>query len=289
MQSATARRPAPSMRPDSLAAYFGDIRSYPLLTRREEEALVRRVRKGDHEAADRLVCSNLRFVVSVAKRYRHYGVPLGDLVNEGNLGLIRAVEKFDDTRGVRFISYAVWWIRQAIRRALAESRHPIRVPLSRNEEHTRIRRQAALLLQESGREPLPHELAESLGLTEEDVISALWADRPLLSLDAPLGTDDSTQLQDRLPDETEAPPDETVSVEGQMEAVREALTRLRDREARVLRLYFGFDGREPLTLAEIGTEMGITRERVRQIKEKALSRLRKSGSVNALDPRAAHS
>ena len=279
----TVRHPPPSSTSDSLTAYFGDISTYPLLTRSEEESLVRRVQNGDHEAADRLVCSNLRFVVSIAKHYRTFGVPLGDLVNEGNLGLIRAVHKFDASKGVRFISYAVWWIRQSIRSAVA-SRHPIRVPTARADEHARIRRYAALLRQESGREPLPSEVAGQLELSEDEVVSALWLNRPLLSLDAPMRSSDEVQLQDRLPDESETPPDELMAADGLTDALREALTELREREARVLRLYYGFDGVEPLTLSEIGVRMGITRERVRQIKEKALSRLRRSASVQALKP-----
>lgn len=237
MKRSNARRLRRSTE-DSLTTYLREISRYPLVTREEEAKLAARIRRGDALALDRLVTANLRFVVSVAKKYHSERLSLSDLIDEGNLGLMRAARRFDERRNTRFISYAVWWIRQSILQALADQSHIIRIPLSRP--------------------------------------SAL---RSTVSLDAPLGTSDDTRLLDYLPDEMSRAPDDELAETVRGEFVREALTRLKGREAMVLKLYFGFDDHEPLTLEEIGNQLGITRERVRQIKERALFRLRRTEST----------
>jgi RNA polymerase primary sigma factor len=267
---------------DSLTTYLREIRAFPLLSREEEVAVARRIRLGDTTALDHLVCANLRFVVSIAKKYQNRGVSLSDLVNEGNLGLIRAAEKFDDTKGVKFISYAVWWIRQAVIQALAEHGHAVRLPLNRAATIHRISRNANALSQELGREPTRHELAMELDVSEEEIANTLPIGRAPLSLDAPFATGDDAKLLDYLSDETSPSPDDDVVDSGLSESVEQALARLKGREAPVLRMYFGLDGTEPMTLESIGELFGITRERVRQIKEKGLGRLRRSAQAKVL-------
>ncbi|HEX6533362.1 MAG TPA: RNA polymerase sigma factor RpoD/SigA [Gemmatimonadaceae bacterium] len=278
--SRRARSPSPS---DTLDVYLREISAYPLISRDEEVELARRVHQGDTEALDKLVRSNLRFVVSVAKRYQNEGVALSDLINEGNLGLIRAAHKFDETKGIKFISYAVWWIRQAILQALAEQSRIVRVPLNRAGTLHRIGKRANALLQELGREPTHEEIAEEMDLSEEEVAKTISISQTHLSLDAPLTPGEDNELLDYLPDDGAAEPDEQVVRQGLARGVEEVLGYLRPREARVLRLYFGLDGEDPLTLEQIGLILGITRERVRQIKEKALSRLRHLSRASALE------
>ena len=259
---------------DSLEQYLADISHYPLVDREEEVRLARAARSGDAEALEKLVRSNLRFVVSVAKRYQNQGVPLGDLINEGNLGLIRAARRFDETRGIKFISYAVWWIRQAILQALADQSRVVRVPLNQAGVLHRTVRRHATLLQELGREPTTDELAEDLGVSEEEVGRALALSRNQVSLDAPVWPDDEEGMVDRLP--TGGTEDGTARLEEESvrSTVRRALETLTHREGKVLTLYFGLDEQEPMTLQEIGSLLGVTRERARQIKERALRRLR---------------
>ena len=265
---------------DSLSAYLREIGSYPLLKAADEAKLARQARRGDARAIDRLICSNLRFVVSVAKKYQDHGIPLADLIDEGNLGLIRAAHRFDETRGVRFISYAIWWIRQAIVQAIAEYGHAVRVPMTRFSAMRRIGRHAQALRQELGREPTQVELFQEAGLSEADAAITLHMTRSPVSLDTPLG--DDARLIEYLPDDSADLPDREASDGNLAESVQAALGELRRREATVVRLYFGFDGREPMTLESIGKRLGVTRERVRQIKERALSRLRKSNIAPAL-------
>lgn len=266
---------------DALTSYLEEIRAYPLLTREQETELARRVKAGDTKALERLVCSNLRFVVSIAKRYQEHGVPLSDLINEGNLGLIHAAERFDEAKGVKLITYAVWWIRQALVQAIADHGHAVRVPAARAGTLRRISRHANTLRHELGREPTREELIE--GMTQSDVdIAELPISRSYLSLDAPLGETADDALIGYLADDVSATPDHEVAERNLTESVGTALGHLRPREARVIRLYFGFDGKEPMTLEAIGELLGITRERVRQIKAKALARLRRSSSAAAL-------
>jgi RNA polymerase primary sigma factor len=267
----------------SLDQYLKDISAYPLISRDEEAELARRIRVDDQEALDKLVRSNLRFVVSVAKKYQNQGVSLSDLINEGNLGLIRAAHKFDETKGIKFISYAVWWIRQAILQALAEQSRIVRVPLNRAGTLHRIGKRAAALLQELGREATHAEIANGMDITEEEVAKTMSISQATLSLDAPMAPGEDNKLLDYLPDTINPTPDEQIFVKALTESIEEALSHLKERESKILRLYFGLDGNEPMTLEEIGALLGITRERVRQIKEKALSRLRHVSRARALE------
>jgi RNA polymerase primary sigma factor len=268
----------------SLDQYLRDISQYPLITRDDEVQLALRIRAGDQEALDTLVRSNLRFVVSVAKKYQNQGVSLSDLINEGNLGLIRAAHKFDETKGIKFISYAVWWIRQAILQALAEQSRIVRVPLNRAGTLHKLGKRASAMLQELGREATHAELAIELSLTEEEVARTMSISQTHLSLDAPLAPGEDNKLLDYLPDTLHATPDESTFEKALAESIESALGSLKEREAKILRLYFGLDGHsEPMTLEEIGALLGITRERVRQIKEKALSRLRHVSRSRALE------
>lgn len=267
----------------SLDQYLRDISVYPLITREEEVALAQRIRVNDQEALDKLVRSNLRFVVSVAKKYQNQGVSLSDLINEGNLGLIRAAHKFDETKGIKFISYAVWWIRQSILQALAEQSRIVRVPLNRAGALHRIGKRASTLLQELGRQPTHLEIAEGLDITEEEVAKTMLISQVHLSLDAPMTPGEDNRLLDYLPDNTNRTPDEQTFEKALSEAIEESLAGLKERESKILRLYFGLDGEDPMTLEDIGTLLGITRERVRQIKEKALLKLRHNSRRRALE------
>jgi RNA polymerase primary sigma factor len=267
----------------SLDQYLRDISAYPLITREDEVVLAKRIRVNDQEALDTLVRSNLRFVVSVAKKYQNQGVALSDLINEGNLGLIRAARKFDETKGIKFISYAVWWIRQAILQALAEQSRIVRVPLNRAGTLHRIGKRASTLLQELGREPTHEEIAEGMDITEEEVAKTMSISQTHLSLDAPMAPGEDNRLLDYLADTVNPTPDEQTFEKALTETVVEALAGLKERESKILRLYFGLDGEEPMTLEQIGSLLGITRERVRQIKEKALSRLRHVSRARALE------
>jgi RNA polymerase primary sigma factor len=272
-----------SLEEGSLDQYLRDISIYPLINREEEVRLAQHIRLGEQEALDKLVRSNLRFVVSVAKKYQNQGVSLSDLINEGNLGLIRAAHKFDETKGIKFISYAVWWIRQAILQALAEQSRIVRVPLNRAGTLHRIGKRAAALLQELGRDPTHEEIAAGMDISEEEVAKTMSISQSHLSLDAPITPGEDNRLLDYLPDTLNPTPDEQMFEKALTESVEEALSHLKERESKILRLYFGLDGNEPMTLEEIGALLGITRERVRQIKEKALSRLRHVSRARALE------
>ncbi len=266
----------------SLDQYLREISAYPLIDRDEEGVLARKIRRGDRVALEKLVNSNLRFVVSIAKKYQNQGVALADLINEGNLGLIRAAEKFDETRGVKFISYAVWWIRQAILQALAEQSRIVRVPLNRAGELHRIGKRSSALVQELGREPTVGELAEGLEVNAEELYKTMSIAMAHLSLDAPLVPGEDNKLLDYLPDEKTGPEQEAFekALKNNVEA---ALSSLKPREAKILRLYYGLDGEEAMTLEEIGQQLGVTRERVRQIKERALARLRHVSRARSLE------
>jgi RNA polymerase primary sigma factor len=281
MRSNPARRIASDE--GSLDQYLREISQYPLITRDDEVSLAQRIRTGCEESLDKLVRSNLRFVVSVAKKYQNQGVSLSDLINEGNLGLIRAAHKFDETKGIKFISYAVWWIRQAILQALAEQSRIVRVPLNRAGTLHRIGKRSSALLQELGREPTVEEIAEGMDITQEEVAKTLSISQGHLSLDAPLSPGEDNKLLDYLPDTQNPGPDDETFEHALTESIEEVLSTLKEREARILRLYFGLDGQEPMTLEEIGGMLGITRERVRQIKEKALARLRHVSRAKALE------
>jgi len=283
MAVSPSKKKASSYEEGSLDHYLRDISAYPLISREEEAELARRIRVGDQEALDKLVRSNLRFVVSVAKKYQNQGVSLSDLINEGNLGLIRAAHKFDETKGIKFISYAVWWIRQAILQALAEQSRIVRVPLNRAGTLHRIGKRANALLQELGREATHAEIAEGMDITAEEVAKTMSISQVHLSLDAPLTPGEDNRLLDYLADTVNPTPEDQTFEKALIEAIEDSLGGLKDRESRILRLYFGIDGAEPMTLEEIGTLLGITRERVRQIKEKALSRLRHVSRAKSLE------
>jgi RNA polymerase primary sigma factor len=268
---------------ESLDQYLREISVYPLIDRNEEARLARLIRDGAPDALEQLVRSNLRFVVAVAKKYQNQGVSLSDLINEGNIGLMRAARKFDETKGIKFISYAVWWIRQAILQALAEQSRIVRVPLSRAGAVHRIGRRSSAMTQELGREPTLQEIASELEVPEDEVSHALAMSQVYLSLDAPLVPGEDGQLLDYLSDQFSPGPDEEVYEDALKRSIDEALGTLTERESRVLRLYFGLGDAEPMTLEQIGEKFGITRERVRQIKEKALLRLRHQSRARFLE------
>jgi RNA polymerase primary sigma factor len=238
-----ARNRAPSDE-GSLDQYLRDISIYPLISRDEEIALAKRIRTSDQEALDTLVRSNLRFVVSVAKKYQNQGVSLSDLINEGNLGLIRAAHKFDETKGIKFISYAVWWIRQAILQALAEQSRIVRVPLNRAGTLHRIGKRASTLLQELGREPTHSEIAEGMDISEEEVAKTMSISQAHLSLDAPIAPGEDSSLLERIADVDSLTPDEQTFEKALTEAISESLASLKERESKILRLYFGLDNQE---------------------------------------------
>jgi len=269
---------------NALERYLHEIGEMPLLSAEEEVELARRIRQGDHEALTKLTRANLRFVVSVAKQYQNQGLSLDDLINEGNLGLIKAATRFDETRGFKFISYAVWWIRQSILQALAEQSRVVRLPLNRVGALNRIGKALSTLEQEYEREPTAEEIAAELDMTVNEVNYALRIGGKHLSLDAPIyyGDDKDSRLMDMLTNQTSDAPDEDLleeSLKKELEGVLSSLTR---REAEVIRLYFGLGLERPLTLEEIGEHFKLTRERVRQIKEKALRRLRHSSRSRKL-------
>ena len=280
--AATASRKI-TVESESLDQYLREISAYPLIDREQEAVLARRIRDGDDSALETLVRSNLRFVVSVAKRYQNQGVSLADLINEGNIGLMRAAQKFDETKGIKFISYAVWWIRQAILQALAEQSRIVRVPLSRAGTLHRIGKRSSTLTQELGREPTVEEIAEELALSEDEIKHTLAMAQAHLSLDAPLVPGEDGQLLDYVSDQFAPGPDEELYSQALTKSIEDALSTLSEREAKVLRLYFGLGETEPLTLEQIGERFGITRERVRQIKERALSRLRHQSRARFLE------
>lgn len=259
-----------------------ELGNTPLLKADEEVALARRIRAGDQLALEHLTKANLRFVVSVAKQYQNQGLPLADLINEGNLGLIKAGTRFDETRGFKFISYAVWWIRQSILQALSEQSRIVRVPLNRAGTLHKIGRAASSLEQSLGREPEPREIAMQLDLSEIEVSETLRIYNSHVSLDAPFAGSDDTCLIDVLKDEEQPPPDENFRIDSLRDEVEKTLGTLTAREAEVISRYFGLRGEKASTLEEIGDRFGLTRERVRQIKEKAIRRLRHSSRSRSL-------
>lgn len=258
----------------SLDKYFQDIGKVTLLTPEQEIELAIKIKQGDADALEKLTKANLRFVVSVAKQYQSQGLSLGDLINEGNLGLIKAARRFDETRGFKFISYAVWWIRQSIMQALAEQSRIVRLPLNRVGALNRIGKAYSILEQEFEREPSPEELAEELEMNVNDVSEAITLSAKHVSMDAPFSQSEDNSLLDVLENEELPAPDNILMSDSLKEEVERALSKLAGREAEVIKLYFGLDADEPLTLEEIGEKFNLTRERVRQIKEKAIRRLR---------------
>lgn len=258
----------------SLDTYLKEIRSIPVLNLKEEMALARDARNGVRGATNKLIQANLRFVVVVARQYQNQGLPLSDLINEGNIGLIKAAQRYDEHKGFKFISYAVWWVRQAIMQALAEQSRIFRLPLNRAEELRKINKAVRGLKQELGREPTTLEIAGSLSLDQKEVVDILRIFSPHLSLDAPFSPGEEGRLLDVIEDTTIESPETPVMEKSLKEEVFWALNTLTEREAAVIRSYFGINKDKPMTLDEIGKQFGLTRERVRQIKERAIRRLR---------------
>lgn len=266
----------------SLEKYLQEISEVPLLSQEEEIELAKQVKNGSQGALERLTKANLRFVVSVAKQYQNQGLSLGDLINEGNLGLIKAAYRFDVTRGFKFISYAVWWIRQSILQALAEQSRVVRLPLNRVGAINKIGKAFSSLEQEFEREPSPTEIAEELEMSAFEVDDTLRMSGKHISLDAPFNRDAESRLLDVLESEELPSPDYLLINESLKIEIERALGRLTRREAEVVKLYFGLGQEHPLTLEEIGERFGLTRERVRQIKEKAIKRLRHASKSKPL-------
>jgi RNA polymerase primary sigma factor len=268
----------------SLDKYLQEIGKVDLLTPDEEVELAKRIREGDQFALEKLTKANLRFVVSVAKQYQNQGLSLGDLINEGNLGLIKAAQRFDETRGFKFISYAVWWIRQSILQALAEQSRIVRLPLNRVGSLNKISKTFSDLEQKFEREPSPEELAEVLELSTNEVVDTLKISGRHVSMDAPFVQGEENSLLDVLENDSQEKPDTGLINDSLRKEVQRALSTLTQREADVVIYYFGLNGEHPLTLEEIGEEFNLTRERVRQIKEKAIRRLRHTSRSKALKP-----
>jgi RNA polymerase primary sigma factor len=266
----------------SLDKYLQEIGKVDLLTPEEEVILAQKIREGDQLSLERLTKANLRFVVSVAKQYQNQGLSLGDLINEGNLGLIKAAQRFDETRGFKFISYAVWWIRQSILQALAEQSRIVRLPLNRVGSLNKISKTFSELEQKFEREPTPEELAEVLEISTGEVVDTLKISGRHVSMDAPFVQGEENSLLDVLENDGEDKPDSGLINDSLRREVQRALSTLTQREADVVTLYFGLNGEHAMTLEEIGEKFNLTRERVRQIKEKAIRRLRHTSRSKAL-------
>jgi len=267
----------------SLDKYLNDIGKIPMLNADDEAVLARRIRDGDEQALEKLTKSNLRFVVSVAKQYQNQGLSLSDLINEGNVGLMKAAKRFDETKGFKFISYAVWWIRQSILQAIVEYSRIVRLPLNKVGSYNKVNEAYISFVQEFEREPTNEELGELLNMTGKEVSNMLKGNGRHLSFDAPLSGEegDSTML-DVISSEQENSPDENLMEQSLKDEVKQGLSILSIREVEVLSSYYGLNGQKSNTLEEIGELYGLTRERVRQIKERAIRRLRKSYNRNAL-------
>ena len=270
-QSITNRRES-----ESLEKYFQEINKIDLLLPDEEISLVKRIKEGDQRALEKLIKANLRFVVSVAKQYQNQSLSLNDLINEGNIGLVKAAHKFDETRGFKFISYAVWWIRQSIMQALSENSRIVKIPVSLSGTISKIKKVSSGLEQKFEREPTDDELADALEMTTKEINGALNSASRQVSFDAPIGGDDeSSSLLDVIENENAPKVDANLSdTESLKVEIERTLNSLSYREQEVIKMTFGIGGKEQMTLQEIGEYLGLTRERVRQIKEKAIRRLR---------------
>ncbi len=259
----------------SLDKYLLEIGRVELISAQEEVELAQRIREGDTNALDRLVKANLRFVVSVSKQYQNQGLTLPDLINEGNLGLIKAAQRFDETRGFKFISYAVWWIRQSILQALAEQSRIVRLPLNKIGSINKINKTFSTLEQKYGRQPTPEEIAEELDITLNEVKQSMKIGNRHVSMDAPMGDDDdSSSMYEVMTSDDSPRPDNELMMDSLRKEISRSLDTLTMRESDVLMLYFGLNQNHPHTLEEIGEKFDLTRERVRQIKEKAIRRLK---------------
>lgn len=266
---------------DSLNAYLKKIRDIPLLTKEEEKALGEKIRKGDKESLNELIKRNLKYVVSVANKYKGCGMSLPDLINEGNIGLIQAAKRFDPSMGVKFITYAVWWIRQSIMHALAEQSGTVRLPIKQASLLYKIGEKYQKILQDRGREPTVEELSEELDIPQKELESILMVYRTYLSLDAPIKDNESTSYLDLMESYDTPSLEDNLLKSSLSEAIQELLKELPEREEKILRLRFGFDGKS-YTLEQIGKMMDLSRERVRQIEKKAKSRLLAKRKIKAL-------
>ena len=271
---------------DSLQRYLEDVSTSCPLSAQEEVTLACRIKKGDLKARAKLVEANLRFVISIARKYQNRGVPLADLISAGNIGLITAADRFDETKGFKFISYAVWWIRQSIQQTLAEHSRVVRLPMNRVDLLRRISQYVKNRQRETSSHPSEEEIAEALGVSVEQIIDTMIKGRRICSLDATFGEDNENSLLKVTPDERQEPPDVLIMKNSLKERLDLALSTLDDREREVIRLYFGLEGAPEMTLEAIGAQFGLTRERIRQIKEKALNKLRNPIRARKLIPYA---
>lgn len=261
-----------------LAAYMKDIGSLPLITVEEEKLLARRIQQGDEKAREKMIQSNLRLVVKIAQDYSNYGLPLIDLISEGNIGLMKGVERFDPERGVKFSTYAAWWIKQGIKRALANQSKTIRLPVHLVDKLSRMRRISAQLTEELGREPNDEELADELDLPVKKIAQLRRVSMRPASLNHLVGDEDSTELGDLIADEKADDPANLLTADTLNKSVIDLLPILDERERRILKMRFPMDGSKPMTLEDIGKEMKVTRERIRQLQNQALKKIK-----NALD------
>lgn len=259
--------------------YMREIQDIPVLSRTEEQVLIRKAKEGDDKAAERLILSNLRFVVTIAHEYKDRGVPMPDLISQGNLGLIKALETFDPGRGLKFITYAVWWIRQAMLQAIADHARVVRIPQNRLATMRRIETARRELQKQHHRDPVTDEIGASLGIRSEEVLDALQFVHTEISLEQTLQGSSESQLKELIPNPTSPRPDDRVNEESLGQDLEDALRLLTDREATVLRLYYGLENQQPHSLGTIGERFNLSRERVRQIRDQALKKLRLSTDI----------
>lgn len=267
---------------ESLERYLQEIGKVELLTPEQEAELAKRIKTGDQAALESLTKANLRFVVSVAKQYQNQGLTLSDLINEGNVGLIKAAKRFDETKGFKFISYAVWWIRQSIMQSLVEQSRMVRLPLNKIGSYNRLNKLVANFEQEFEREPTNDELADLLNVSVKDIKEMLKGITRHMSMDAPIGDSDESTMKDLMVDEGDNKPDKTLITDSLRSDIIRVMSVLSRRDAEIVACFFGINGRTQMNLDEIGEKFDLTRERVRQIKEKAIRRLRKTRSRNSL-------
>ncbi|MEM1158115.1 MAG: RNA polymerase sigma factor RpoD/SigA [Verrucomicrobiota bacterium] len=264
-----------------LAAYMKDIGSLPLISVEEEKVLARRIQKGDEAAREKMIQSNLRLVVKIAQDYSNYGLPLVDLISEGNIGLMKGVERFDPERGVKFSTYAAWWIKQGIKRALANQSKTIRLPVHLVDKLSRMRRISAQLTEELGREPDDEELAEELDLPVKKIAQLRRVSMRPASLNHLVGDEDSTELGDLIADEKADDPADLLTADALNKSIADLLPILDERERKILKMRFPMDGSKPMTLEDIGKEMNVTRERIRQLQNQALKKIK--GGLDKMD------
>jgi RNA polymerase primary sigma factor len=263
--------------------YLNEIGKIDLLTPEQEVELARRIREGDEDALNKLVRANLRFVVSVAKQYQNHGLGLNDMINEGNLGLLKAAKRFDETKGFRFISYAVWWIRQTILQAIVEHSRIVRIPLNKVSNYNKVNNKFLEFLQEFEREPSAEELADLLDMKESEVVSLLSSNVKHVSVDAPMSDDEeSSSLLDIMSVDEEMTPDFKLLNESLVSEIKDELTSLGPREKEIIMYYFGLNGKSETSLEDIGDYLGLSKERVRQIRDRAISKLRRNYNKKAL-------